>query len=422
MQFHNFMAYILNIEYQRYAASSSGEPNALKKTGEKIQNFPVIVQKNGSPWLAGCAYLCSSAQDVFAGSLSIKTIRSYSWQLLSYLQYCEDSGLDPMRFGTTRLEKPSYLYKGYLVKQKNGTASKKLSSSTVTARINAVTRFFAWAIDHGWLEASAEPFRLKSSVATKIDQFGFEKKISVQSTDLSIRKSRTSSTTVEGGLTPVSTKVRDEILAYATMYSSPEFSIMLELGFRTGLRIQTICGLHVEAFSNAVPSDVQGLHYFNVGPKYGIPTKFGVNYKPQIPDDLLLKIKSYINSPRRLDRAAKANDSNKKIILLNRWGKPYNDAGSDLSSSVSQDLNRLRKKTAGKLDLREFYFHCTRATFGTSIVTAGLQAGIRVDHIINRLKDLLGHKNASTTLSYIKFIEAMNVNNTIDDELARQSK
>lgn len=413
------MAYILNIRYCRFSIAGDGNEHSMMKTGEVLSNFPVLVQKNGSIWIAGCAYLASKAEEVWIGKLSMKTIRSYAWQLLSYLNYCETAGLDPMFFGIQRLAKPTYLYRGYLIRQRDGFESKKLSSTTVSARMNAIVRFFDWAINNGWLDSDAQPFRIKTPAASSIHRFMVSQKISLKFTDISIRKSRTDRSTLEGGLLPVSMEVRDKILAYAHKFSSPEFCLILEVGFRTGLRIQTICGLNVDTFSTAVKGDSPNMYYFNVGPKFNVPTKFGVNYRPQIPQDLLEKVQNYIHSPRRKLRIAKAEKENKEIVFLNRWGKTYNQSGSDMSSSISQDLHRLRTKIGDELDLREFYFHCTRATFGTSIVIAGLKASIPINKILNRVKELLGHKHTTTTLKYISFIEELKTNDAIDQELKR---
>lgn len=414
------MAYILNIEYHRYVVSDPCDINSLKKSGEIIQNFPVIVKKDGTIWQEGNAYLSCKAQDVFIGNLSIKTVRSYSWQLLAYLQYCEHESLDPMHFGAARHSKPSYLFRGHLVRQKKGDEPRRLASSTASARINAVTRFLEWSLEHGWLDRSAEPFREKYSMRSTHDRIGFERRHLVRSTDLAIRKSRTELDSVEGGLRPVSAKQKDKILKYAKEFSSVEFSLMLEIGFQTGLRIQSICGLHTSSFIHAIPGEVKGIYYFNVGPKYDIPTKFGVNYRTLIPESLLIKINIYINSQRRTKRVAKAKESDQKFIFLNRWGKPYHQGGSDTNSSISQDLHRLKKRIASNLDMTDFYFHCTRATFGTSIVMAGLNAGIRVDRIINTVRQLLGHKDASTTLKYISFVENMQTNEKINEEFQKR--
>lgn len=412
------MAYIVNINYDRYLVLEPEKTDDIKKTGEVIPNFPVLVKKNGVLWVEGCAYLATLGQDVLIGKLSLKTVKSYAWQLLSYLNYCETNSLEPMAFGPQRLSKPSYLFRGHLVKQRDGTESKKLRSTTVSSRMNAVARFFDWAITHGWLEESAAPFRIKSSLSSQIDRIGFSRKITIQSTDLAIRKSRHDRNTLEGGLQPVSMEVRDKILTYANKFSSSEFALMLEIGFLTGLRIQSICALHIDAILNATPGESGSMYYFNIGPKFGIATKFGVNYSPQIPDDLLEKIKSYIYSRRRQARVDKADERDKNLVFLNRWGNRYNEDGSD-QSSVGQDLHRLRKRVGPELDLTSFYFHCTRATFGTSIVIAGLNAGIPVNIILGRLKELLGHKDIATALKYVSFVEAIKANEKIDEELKR---
>ena len=86
---------------------------------------------------------------------------------------------------------------------------------------------------------------------------------------------------------------------------------------------------------------------------------------------------------------------------------------------MAQDMARLRKAARGRLDLSGFYFHCSRATFGTSIVQAGLKARVPIDRILARLKALMGHADARTSLRYVQFVETEAQDEAIEAEMCK---
>ncbi|HUD40582.1 MAG TPA: hypothetical protein VMR06_01135 [Dokdonella sp.] len=391
-----------------------------------IEGLPVLYFSDGRLWEEAALYLTSWARDIAedqAGA-DLQSVQSSAWQLRAYLEFCEEKSLDPMKFGKRRYEKPTYLFKGRLIQQRDGKATrddgsklKQLAASTVSNRIAAIARFFLWLIDTGAAQFQHPPCKVKHITIQTRTAHGLRRSIQVRTTDLAIRYRAADRNSVEGGLKPVSRAMRDEILGAARKHCSIEFALMLELGFLSGPRIQTICDLKCATLENARRRRTETLLMLPVGPKHGVATKGGVNYELQVPLDLLERLREYAVSPRRALRVAKASEVDCDVLFLNRFGKRYNRRGADESTSIAQDMARLRRATKGVLDLANFYFHCSRATFGTTIVNAGLRAGVSLDRILSRLKTLMGHKDARVSLGYVHFVEKEEANSKIDEEL-----
>lgn len=406
------MATVKHIDYTVHDLASDTLVLSLSPIGI-LRGAPVIYGANGSMWEEAAAYLASRLRLVWSGELDIRTVESDAKHLRAYLAYCESLAIQPMQFGARRQDKPTYAFRGYVIDQKK---RRVLAPSTASVRMNTVKQFFAWALKSGILPASAQPY-IETSTHTQVqDRAGFSRRISIVTSDLSIRKSNRDRSSPEHGLIPVSRSMRDELIAAGYRHASPEFALMLDLGFRSGMRIETICGLTLESLAHATSNVTGQTCYIKVGPAHGVPTKQGVNYSPQIPRELVIRLQQYASSARRLKRTVGADEKSKHLLFVNRWGRPYVDLGRQGANPISQLLQRL-KLHLPHVDLRQFYFHCTRATFGTTVVLAGLAAGERKDRIVRRLMELLGHRHASSSFRYVAFVEELTTSEAIDREL-----
>lgn len=406
------MATVRHIEYTVHNIASDTPFPSLMPVGVLL-GAPLIYGEDGAMWEEANAYLASRLRLVWSKELDIRTVESDAKHLRAYLAYCESFSVHPMQFGFRRQDKPTYGFRSYVIDQKK---RRVLAPSTASARMNAIKQFFAWTLKYSILPTSAQPYIETATHAQIQDRAGFSRRIAVATSDLSIRKSSRDRLSLERGLMPVSRSMRDELIAAGYTHSSPEFALMLDLGFRSGMRIETICGLTIESLAKARRNESGDTYYINVGPAYGVPTKQGVNYSPQVPRDLFARLQQYETSVRRLKRAAEATTESKRLLFLNRWSRPYVDLARQGANPISQLLKRL-KLCLPHLDLRQFYFHCTRATFGTVVVLAGLAAGERKDRIVRRLMELLGHRHASSSFRYIAFIEELATSEAIDREL-----
>jgi integrase len=381
--------------------------------------MPVVFAKDHSVWKDGCAYLASLAFDVAQGRTDIQTVQSAAWHLHAYLAFCEQENIDPVRFGTHEYEKPTYLYHGYLLRRARGkTSDGRISISTAAARMRSVVRFFKWRIRHNLTRAEDEPFQEK--IVRTSTQLRPSAPSFVSTTDLVIKVRRVRSASVEGGLRPVSAELRDLLVRTARLECSEEFALMLEIGFRTGLRLRTIAGLTISALTGAspLPASTHGTLCLRVGPAVNIPTKYNTDYIAVLPPDLAARLIEYASSPRRLIRRRMADPAVRDLVFLTRSGQPYCRSGSDVSTAIAKEISRLKQRVPLRSKLRGFHFHSTRATFGTLFVLSALRAGHRADHVVSRLSDLMGHTDPASTFSYLKFVEQIGRNTAIDDSFS----
>ncbi|MDR6990224.1 tyrosine-type recombinase/integrase [Luteimonas sp. 3794] len=269
-----------------------------------------------------------------------------------------------------------------------------------------VVRFYRWLKSTKLLSAQWPMWNERQIGIRLKDGFGFEHTLRVTSTDLSIPNRRPAgSLTVEEGLLPVSIDQMNEILRFARRAASEETWLMLLLGFRSGLRIGTIADLKVQTLTNASVDPIVGWHRIAVGPgaRPPVATKFGVSGMVPILDDVLDEIRRYSTSTRRLKRQALAEEEDRDLVFLNRFGQPY---GSDESRAINVAMSRLRSqgRSEGVGILRDFHFHRTRATFATELMRAALSCMSARD-AIDLVRESCLHRDEATTFRYVKFIE-----------------
>ncbi|WP_394005311.1 tyrosine-type recombinase/integrase [Luteimonas sp. WGS1318] len=184
---------------------------------------------------------------------------------------------------------------------------------------------------------------------------------------------------------------------------------MIRIGFRTGMRIGTISDLKVDTIARSLPDpQIPGWHRINVGPGAHPPvsTKFGVTGEILISDAEIKLLLNYIGSTQRLMRVAKAPGIHRDLVFLTRNGTPYFSSGARQGRALSMGIFRLRKLGAETKNssVANFHFHQTRATFATELVKILLRV-TNAETALGFVKDALLHKNESTTLKYIQFVE-----------------
>jgi integrase len=252
-----------------------------------------------------------------------------------------------------------------------------------------------------------ENMQERSVGITLTNSFGLEHTMRVASTDLSIPNRKVAGAIqLEDGLLPVTVSAMKEILALSDRIATEELSLMLRIGFFTGLRIGSITDLKVQTLHNATIVPEVGWKRLALGPgaRPPVSTKFSVSGSVPIPEELLETLLSYSISTRRLKRQALASAEDQGLLFLTRYGNSY--SGDD-SRAVNVEMSRLR--SAGKKEgikvVRGFHFHRTRATFATELMRVALKF-MPVGDAIQYVRESCLHKDESTTMKYIKFIEA----------------
>jgi integrase len=198
----------------------------------------------------------------------------------------------------------------------------------------------------------------------------------------------------------------------AKKHCSEEFALALEVGFFSGLRIGSIISLHDGTLSAATPSPTFEKHWeIPVGPHHGVSTKNDVNYWAVVPDFTMRKLTNYAEGERRRYRRNLQTEKSSQIFL-NKFGRPLT------TTSWQEQMTNLRNAAAlEQLDLRHFYFHCTRATFGTILLGHMLSnPTVPTQQALKTLKRVMGHAKESTSLTYVKWLDEHDALATLIDD------
>lgn len=385
--------------------------------GSPIEGVPQICWANGKPWREVNLWLYSRAAEK---DIKLQTIVANATALHAYAQWLEQSSAHWWDFPPRRADRCLIRYRGSLIEARDKGA---LAPSTASARMRVVVHFYRWLYTSGLLSPEWPMWRDRIVGIRLDDPVGFERTISVQTTDLAIPNRARPGERLEDGVVPVSSVERDAILGLTKSEASQELYLMLALGFFTGMRLGTICDLKVQTLFNAVSDPAeQGLWRLAIGPGASPPvqTKFGVTGQAIIPKGLLEAVREYAYSVRRLRREAKAESENRNLVFLTRYGNAYARRGTDKSASVNVEIHQLKKfAVAHGIAMQKFRFHQSRATFATTVAEIAIKLGGAINAVA-LVRDLLLHKDEATSLKYIKFVQKSPIKTELANEFTRQ--
>jgi len=403
------MATLEFIEYipQRLAFSATEKPTWIAEPAQKrIRSLPMIYWADGSPWNEANHWAHERAT---GGDIKLKTIQDQMRHLHKFAEWLEHKDAPDWRhFPMNRADRVLVKWRGYLINCRDVLGI--LAPSTTTARMNACINFYRHCTAFGFISQDTPKWKVIPVVVRYHDTAGFKRTLARLTTDISIKTRVASKSTVEEGLLPITGVHMQQLLKFASLGASQELQLMLKLGFFTGARLQTICDLKIENIERAVPDpDEEGLWCIAVGPgsRPFVETKFGVAGTLRLPEALLLELKSYAYSVRRMKRQARASKNFKELLLLTTQGNPYErrDDGKR-SSAVNSEMVSLRRNAvkSGLKFMANFRFHQTRATYGTLLMKTLLTLG-NLQAALEFVRKAMFHKDVSTTMTYVKFIE-----------------
>lgn len=395
------MATLQLINYHPFRVNiQSNKVHWAKSNHQIIKGLPQIIWQDNTTWSEANLWALEQATSFRS---SIKTVRSNMSHLLAYAKWLESESMDWWHFPDRESERCLNRFRGALIQARN---SGELAPSTTSQRMAAVIRFYKWTRKTG-LISTEWPMWKDRFVGIKLtNQFGLEHTLKVASTNLAIpNRTVAGPIQLEDGLLPVAVKAMRDILSFADENASTELALMLRIGFFTGLRIGSITDLKVSTLQNAITVPEIGIKTISVGPSALPPveTKFDASGSVPIPNELLEALLDYASSIRRLKRQALSPEADQDLLFLTRFGNNYK---GDSSSAINVEMSRLRKLglKSGVKAFRGFYFHRTRATYATELMRVALDA-MSVSEAIEFVKESCLHKDESTTMKYVKFIE-----------------
>lgn len=360
-----------------------------------VQELPMIVWADGKTW--GQANLWA---DHLAEQLDPQTVMASLKHLVGYAQWLEAEGIEWWYFPEKKSERCLFRFRRALVAARDAY---QIAPSTASARMAAVLRFYRWAHAAELINPDGSMWDDREVAVKTLNTFGLDRTMRVISSELTIpnRKVR-GGFHLAGGVFPVTEQGRREIQAFADANASEELSLMLAMGFGSGLRLGTLCDLKIATLQHATIDPATGWRRMDVGPSARPPvaTKFGVSGKVPIWDELHTRTLEYAASTRRLKRQTKAAPEHRGLLFLNRYGRPYTQG------AVTTEMCRLRAK-ALNADIhvfRDFHFHRSRATFATHLMRVALKV-LPVGEAVDLVREACLHANADTTMGYVKFIE-----------------
>ncbi|MBG8558317.1 site-specific integrase [Pseudomonas qingdaonensis] len=398
------MARIESVEFVPHrSVIDEGRVHWEALSGGIINALPQIFWADAQPWREANLWLMERAS---SRKIDLKTVQMKAACIHAYANWLELSGIKWWDFPTRKDQRCVFRYRGYLIETRARSA---IAPSTASLRMRVVIEFYRWLKATGIFAPNGAMWHERNINISSTTAFGFERTISVTTTDLAIPNRSRPGEQLENGLMPVSACVRDRILRFCQEHMSQEIFLLLASGFFTGMRLQTITDLKVQTLINAVPDPASpDLYRLAVGPGStpSVATKFDVTGHIWIPKDLLDVLLDYAYSTRRLKREIKASAINKDLVFLTRYGNPYARRGSDKSVAVNVEMHKLRKsgRANGIKELSDFRFHQTRCTFATELARLSISAGGSL-HAVAIVKEALLHLHESTSLKYIRFVE-----------------
>lgn len=394
-----------NVEYIRFVPRlpevRDGAIHWVETRRPAIERLPQILWANHSTWGEANAWALDQAT---SRRKDIKTVHASMIHLLAYAKWLEAEDIGWWHFPNRESERCLTRFRGALIRARDAG---ELAPSTASKRMAIVVRFYRWLRATGLLSTEWPMWSERQIGIRLTDPFGFERTIRVNSTDLSIpNRAITGAIQLEEGLMPLTVKGMHQLQDFADANGSEELALMLRIGFGTGLRLGSILDLKIKTLENAVVDPIAGWHRVAVGPAARPPvrTKFGVSGMVPIPLDLLMRLREYGSSVRRVKRQVQASSERCDLLFLTRFGERYSTTES---RAINVELSRLRDKAEaqGVTVLRDFHFHRTRATFATMLMRAALKC-VPVGDAIRFVGEACLHKDAETTLKYVRFIES----------------
>ncbi len=372
-----------------------------------VRNLPQIFWADCTPWIEANVW---AHQRATSGKTDVKTVRSNMGHLHKYAEWLELAELDWRHFPMLERDRALIRWRKHLMDLRDTLGL--LAPSTATHRMNATILFYRYARANGLIGCDAPLWQDRQVVHRFHDANGFERTMLLSSTDLAIPNRARPGLQLEDGLLPLTRSQKDEMLGFTEQgcNASREIHLMLQLGFNSGARIETITDLKRGTLDNAVTDpEVPGLVYLAVGPgnRPPVATKFDVTGRIMVPAWLFDALRTYATDPIRLKREALASDENKDLIFLTRFGGRYADRESSSGTAIGRAMVDLRRKAtaAGMKFAKDFHFHMTRATFGTWLTSMLLERGHNAKAVLTFVSDAMLHKDIATTLKYITFVE-----------------
>tara|TARA_R110001606_G_scaffold169296_2_gene314271 strand:+ start:7420 stop:8658 length:1239 start_codon:yes stop_codon:yes gene_type:complete len=308
---------------------------------------------------------------------------------LHWLNWLDEYGVNPFTSPAALAIHPTYGYKQYLLQKVKNTDN--LSDSTANAYLGVIRRFYLWL---------GEIKELSSNDFVK-PKMTFVKGRNVTSSDLTIRVAKKSNKS----LNPLKNK-EQETLRTLLNSESDRFQLQVRVMRDCGLRLDECLTLPSHLFNEDTLANTTGLLVkgLKIGPHVDVHTKYGKTRELFITITLYESVIDYLISDEYEERLRKfrtlyGDQVKNEPIFISRDGHPYT------KNAFYESWYKFRTSIRESMGEGSFKHkpHDLRATFGTNWLSAALDAGHTPSEALASLKEIMGHKNETTTMKYITF-------------------
>lgn len=401
----------------------------LTVNGKIIKNynynfFPIILNKDGSPWREGVLYIIAKANSDF--SYNISTYHSIISDLTHFKNYIDDNNINMFSFPKLKLLRPTYRYRNYLHLL---VQNDEISSYTAKRRVSSMIKFYHYLTEEDDFKPS-NPLWNESDLYIKAhDSKGSIFHLKKTTTDLKITTPPnndpfSNEIIDEGRLRPLPKQEQLILIETINNTKNTEMLLIHLIALFTGARIQTVLTLRKSHFSK--PIDISDSSFtLATGHGTNIDTKKGKKLILIFPKSLYNKIRTYILSERYLSRVNKIkNDEFNDYLFLSNRGVPYYLGKESLKSSNTQPNERtmhngeavrqfISKRIIPTLRIKlsddryTFRFHDLRATFGMNLTESQMrliEEGKQNLHEAREyVKARMGHTTTEMTDRYLNY-------------------
>lgn len=113
----------------------------------KYNYFPIILNKDGSPWREGILYIIAKANSDF--NYKISTYHSIMSDLTHFKNYIDDNNIDMFSFPKMKLLRPTYRYRNYLLLL---VQNDEISSHTAKRRVSSMIKFYRYLAEENYFK------------------------------------------------------------------------------------------------------------------------------------------------------------------------------------------------------------------------------------------------------------------------------
>ena len=224
------------------------EHNVLPEDESRPHGYnllPIVIGKDGSMWREASLYILVRVINKMSPNMT--SYSAIADDLVAFNQFFEDSGINYKKFPPRKLLRPTYRYRGFLLKQ---VMSGGLSSKTASRRIASVVSFYRWAMEEGLIKPEHKPWEENDAYIRTNDGYGITLTKKVKATDVAVHVAQQADpyqgTIDDGGkLRPLMFEEQECLFESLIKIGNTEMTLVFLMALVTGARMQTILTFRV---------------------------------------------------------------------------------------------------------------------------------------------------------------------------------